>query len=113
MRQLLGHSYHLRAHLVLLSGCGRSMLCAWPACRANPRAQLAPGHRKLGLRHARTAAASRDDLLKGVSPEHRDDVARAVELAQRAASQWTTLVTGAALNLRPPVHATPVEGSSH
>ncbi|EIE22759.1 photosystem II S4 domain protein [Coccomyxa subellipsoidea C-169] len=37
--------------------------------------------------------AGKDDLLKGVNPQHRDDVARVVEQAQRAASMWTTICT--------------------
>jgi hypothetical protein len=39
------------------------------------------------------AAAVRDDLLRGVSTENRDAVARVVEQAQRAADSWTTLHT--------------------
>ena len=103
MRQLLGHSCYLHAHLVLVSRYVPSQPCAWPACREVGRRQLAYGSRPLHSGHVRTAA-SRDDLLKGVSPEHRDDVARAVELAQRAANQWTTLVTGHGL-LSHSVHA--------
>ena len=38
--------------------------------------------------------AGKDDLLKGVDPQHRDDVARVLEQAQRAASMWTTICTG-------------------
>lgn len=70
--------------------------------------------------------ASKDDLLKGVDPQHRDDVARVVEQAQRAASMWTTICTGAhkcrrhaetnlLMNLEPCVHiwdAPLCEGSS-
>ncbi len=37
------------------------------------------------------SAAVRDDLLKGVAAENRDDVARIVEQAQRAASSWTVV----------------------
>lgn len=40
------------------------------------------------------AHASKGDLLKGVDPQHKDDVTRVVEQAQRAASMWTTICTG-------------------
>ncbi|EFN54575.1 hypothetical protein CHLNCDRAFT_35967 [Chlorella variabilis] len=36
-------------------------------------------------------AAVRDDLLRGVDAEHRESVARVVELAQRAADSWAVL----------------------
>lgn len=37
------------------------------------------------------AAAVRDDLLKGVAAENREDVARIVEQAQRAADSWAVV----------------------
>lgn len=37
------------------------------------------------------AAAVRDDLLKGVAAENREDVARILEQAQRAADSWTVV----------------------
>lgn len=38
--------------------------------------------------------AGKSDILKGINPQHRDDVARVVEQAERAGSMWTTLFTG-------------------
>ena len=35
------------------------------------------------------SAAPRDDLLRGVAADHRDDVARVLEMAERAVNNWT------------------------
>lgn len=51
----------------------------------------APPGRSALLRPAAKAAGARDDMLKGVDPEHRDAVARIVEQAQRAADSWETV----------------------
>lgn len=51
-----------------------------------------PGRGSL-LQPAAKAAGARDDLLKGVDPEHREAVARIVEQAQRAADSWETVRT--------------------
>lgn len=42
-----------------------------------------------------TAARAKDDLLKGIDPEHREDVARILDLADQAQATWTTVYTGA------------------
>ena len=47
-----------------------------------------------------TAASGREDLLRGVATEHRDEVARILELAERAEASWTVLHT--------PFHTPPV-----
>lgn len=53
--------------------------------------KTAPGH---GRHRTIRTQAGKDDFLKGINPQHRDDVARVVEQAQRAANQWTTICTG-------------------
>jgi hypothetical protein len=58
------------------------------ACAAAPRAP--PGG----------AASERDAVLRGVQPEHRDTVARVVELAMAAGERWDEAVTDF---LEPPV----------
>jgi hypothetical protein len=59
------------------------------ACAAAPRGS--PGG---------PPASERDGVLRGVLPEHRDIVARVVELAQAAGDRWDTAVTDF---LEPPV----------
>jgi len=44
--------------------------------------------RALGRPRCVSALAGRDDLLRGVSPENRDDVARVLEQAERALASW-------------------------
>jgi photosystem II S4 domain protein len=48
------------------------------------------------------AAAARDDALRGVDPDHREAVARALELAERASDSWEILHTAF---LAPPAQA--------
>jgi hypothetical protein len=55
--------------------------------------------------HARsviTTAKGRDDLLRGVSDDNRDDVARVLELAERARDSWQVAST---VFLSPPIVA--------
>ncbi|KAK9833775.1 hypothetical protein WJX74_005499 [Apatococcus lobatus] len=48
----------------------------------------------LGLSsHATFAARAKDDLLKGVDPEYREDIARILDLADQAQATWTTVFT--------------------
>ncbi len=52
--------------------------------------------RPLAARQLSIVAASRgkDDLLKGIDPEHREDIARILDLADQAETTWTTVFTG-------------------
>lgn len=52
-----------------------------------------------GASHSRfgalvTAARAKDDLLRGVDPEYREDIARILDLADQAQATWTTVFTG-------------------
>jgi photosystem II S4 domain protein len=57
---------------------------------ASTLAQWLSSRRHLGSTTP-VAASPRDDVLRGVAADNREDVARVVELAQRAADGWQTL----------------------
>jgi hypothetical protein len=57
---------------------------------------------RLQTRLVITSAKSRDDLLRGVSTDNRDDVARVLELAERARDSWSVAST---VFLSPPIVA--------
>lgn len=50
-----------------------------------------------------TAARAKDDLLKGVDPEYREDIARILDLADQAQATWTTVFTGDFLSFASPL----------
>ena len=50
-----------------------------------------------------TAARAKDDLLKGVDPEYREDIARILDLADQAQATWTTVSTGDVLSYALPL----------
>jgi hypothetical protein len=71
--------------------------CRWcKSGNAGGGAADSSGSSILGSRRPSSTAASaavKDDLLRGVDAEHRDAVARMVELAQRAANSWSVAHT--------------------
>ncbi len=89
--RLLAH--HTPSPQLIRSLAGTAAALPWPSFAYAARAVGRP-------RTVSAAASSREDLLRGVAAEYRDEVARILELAERAEASWTVLHT--------PFHPPPV-----
>ena len=71
---------------------------SWLTSRVSWAPKVAQRPSPFRLRSIATAARAKDDLLKGVDPEYREDIARILDLADQAQATWTTVFTGKTLS---------------
>ena len=74
-----------------LAGAAAAPAAAAADSPSSPSSQSSSSSSPANRGSVAVSAAVRDDLIKGVAAENRDDVARIVEQAQRAASSWTVV----------------------